>query len=92
MTDHDRIVPVLNAFNKLRGDYVSNGPHGCGSPAGIQYTYAVTFHWPRHTLIVDAGAALCGTGRGLTRDGTKLPQTLQDDTALDDALEAAYRA
>ena len=86
-----RILPVVDAFDALSGDYASVEPHPCGSPVGIVYTYAVTFHWPRHTLVVDADAALCGIGRGLTRDGHKLPQALEDDSKLDNALAAAYR-
>ena len=91
VTDGGSIRSVLDAFASLSGDYASVDGQACGSPAGIVYTYAVTFHWPRHTLVLDAGEALCGIGRGLTRDGHKLPQTLADDPRLDHALAAAYR-
>ena len=91
VADPGRIRSVARAFDSLSGDYASAERLGCGSPAGIVYTYAITFHWPRHTLVVDAGEALCGVGRGLTRDGHKLPQTLQDDATLDNVLAAAFR-
>ena len=71
------------AFDALKGDFASTAPHPCGSPVGLVYTYAVTFHWPGHTLVVDPGQALCGVGRRLTLDGSHLPQTLQDDSELD---------
>ncbi len=90
VTDPGRVRSVVQAFDGLSGAYDSVNPHGCGSPAGIVYTYAVTFRWPDHTLVVDAGAALCNVGRGLTRDGYHLPQTLQDKPELDDALSTAF--
>jgi hypothetical protein len=90
ITDQSHILDVVAAFDRARGDYASVEPGGCGSPVGIVYTYAVTFHWPAHTLVVDAGQALCGIGRGLTLDGSHLPQTLHDDTELDNALKAAF--
>jgi hypothetical protein len=63
--------------------------HACGSPVGIVYVYAVTFHWPGHTLAVDPGAELCGIGRGLTLDGTELTPTLENEDALDQILVGA---
>jgi hypothetical protein len=90
VNDHSQILAVIKAFDSLTGDFASVAPHACGSPAGLIYTYAVTFHWPGHNLIVSPGQALCGEGRGLTWDGSILPQTLQDDAELDNALTAAF--
>ena len=89
VTDHMRVLAVVAAFDALKGDFARTEAHPCGSPVGIVYTYAVTFHWPAHTLVVDPGHALCGVGRELTLDGSHLPQTLQDDSELDNALRAA---
>jgi len=89
VTDQMRVLAIAGAFDALKGDFASTAPHPCGSPVGIVYNYAVTFHWPAHTLVVDPGQALCGLGRGLTLDGSRLPQTLQDDSELDNALRAA---
>jgi len=89
VTDHKQLVAVVNAFDSLNGDSMT--PHGCGSPVGVVYDYAVTFHWPGHSLVVDPGQSLCGLGRGLTRDGKKLAQTLEDSETLDSALAAAFR-
>lgn len=36
-----------------------------------------------------AGALLCGIGMGPTLDGTRLPQTVEDDGALGTVLRAA---
>jgi hypothetical protein len=84
------MLAAVAAFDSLRGDFASHNPFGCGSPVGIVYTYAVTFHWPGHTLVVDPGVELCRIGRGLTLDGSHLPQTLQNDAELDNALKAAF--
>jgi len=89
VTDQMRVLAVVAAFDALKGDFASTGARPCGSPVGLVYNYAVTFHWPAHTLVVDPGQALCGVGRGLTLDGSRLPQTLQDDPELDNALRAA---
>jgi hypothetical protein len=89
VTDQMRVLAAVTAFDALKGDFASTAPHPCVSPVGLAYTYAVTFHWPAHTLVVDPGQALCGVGRGLTLDGSHLPQTLQDDSELDNALSAA---
>jgi hypothetical protein len=86
------ISRVVNAFNNLDGAMAHTKPSPCGSPGGIVYVYAVTFHWPGHTLTVDPGASLCRIGRGLTLDHSKLPQTLEDDNALDHALQHALDA
>jgi hypothetical protein len=91
VTDQMRVLAVVAAFDALKGDFASTRPGACGSPVGLVYTYAVTFHWPAHTLVVDPGQATCGVGRGLTLDGSHLPQTLQDDPELDNALRAAIR-
>jgi hypothetical protein len=88
VTDSATLDKALLAFNRLKGAYRQQSM-GCGSPAGIVYVYAVTFHWPGHTLAVDPGEELCGIGRGLTLDGTTLPQALEDDKALDHALQEA---
>jgi len=89
VTDPMHILAIIAAFNALKGDFASTGAHPCGSPVGLVYNYAMTFHWPAHTLVVDPGQALCGVGRGLTLDGSHLAQTLQDDSELDNALRAA---
>jgi hypothetical protein len=92
VSDPALLSSVVSAFDNLDGAFAHTTPAACGSPVGIVYVYAVTFHWPGHTLAVDPGAALCGIGRGLTLDHTKLPQTLADDHALDAALQAALDA
>jgi len=89
VTDQMRVLAVVAAFDALKGDFASTGPQPCGSPVGLIYHYAVTFRWPAHTLVAGPGQALCGVGRGLTLDGSRLPQTLQDDSELDHALRAA---
>lgn len=82
---------VVSAFNKLQGAF-AHTTQACASPVGLFYVYAVTFHWPGHTLAVNPGAPLCGIGRGLTLDNTKLPQTLADDHALETVLQDALGA
>ncbi|MGZ4587158.1 MAG: hypothetical protein ACXVX9_05090 [Mycobacteriaceae bacterium] len=89
VTDPALLTRVTSAFNNLGGAFAHTLPVACGSPTGDAYVYAVTFHWSGHTLAVDPGAPLCGVGMGLTLDGAKLPQTLEDDRTLDAALEAA---
>jgi hypothetical protein len=91
VTDPTLLTRVTSAFNDLDGA-VAHGPMPCGSPDDIVYVYAVTFSWPEHTLAVDPGAALCGIGRGLTLDGTKLLASLEEDGTLDTALQAALDA
>jgi hypothetical protein len=92
VTDKGHILGVVAAFDRARGDYASIGFGPCGSPVGLVYRYAMTFHWPAHTLVVDAGEPLCGIARELTLDGSTLPQTLHDDRELDNALKAAFDA
>jgi hypothetical protein len=92
VTDQGHVRAVVTAFDNLRGDFASTEPHPCGSPVGLVYTYAVTFHSADHTLVVDAGQALCGVGRALTLDSSRLPQTLEDNTQLNNALQAAFDA
>jgi hypothetical protein len=92
VTDQSHVLAVVTAFDTLSGDYASTDPQSCGSPGGLVYTYGVTFHWPDHVLVVDAGQKLCGVGRGLNLDGSLLPQTLQDDARLNNALRAAFDA
>jgi hypothetical protein len=92
ITDRSHILDVVAAFDRASGAYASVEPGPCGSPGGIVYIYAVTFHWPDHTLVVDPGQALCGVGRGLNLDGSQLPQTLEDDAELNNALSAAFDA
>jgi hypothetical protein len=89
VTDPARLDAIVDAYNDLEGAATGARPRACGSPTGDFRLYAVTFHWPGHTLAVDAGQPLCGTGRGLVLDGTALPQRLEDDDALDSALAAA---
>jgi hypothetical protein len=89
VADPALLSSVISAFNNLDGAMAHAEPFACGSPVGVVYVYAVTFHWPGHALAVDPGASLCGIGRGLTLDGVKLPQTLADDAALDAALQDA---
>lgn len=84
------LTRVISSFNSLSGAFADTLPVGCGSPAGDAYVYAITFYWSGHTLAVDPGEPLCGVGMGLTLDGVKLTQTLQDDSTLDAALEAAF--
>jgi hypothetical protein len=88
VADPKAVASLVAAFNNLEGAFVHE-PTPCGSPVGIVYTYAVTFHWPDHVLAVDPGAELCGVGRGLTLDGTELTPTLENDHAFDRILEAA---
>jgi hypothetical protein len=90
VTDQADIFSVVRVFDHVRGWYDSARSIACGSPGGIVYLYAVTFHWPRHTLVVDTGQPLCGTGRKLTRDGTTLPQTLDPNDQLDATLKTAF--
>jgi hypothetical protein len=90
VTDRGRIFDVVAAFDHTPGGFASTEHDGCGSPAGIVYWYAVTFHWPEHTLEVDTGQPLCGIGRALTLDGTKLPQTVAAGHGLHTALKAAF--
>jgi hypothetical protein len=90
VTDQGRIFTVIAAFNRIRGEYASFEPFGCASPVGLVYRYAVTFHWPGHTLVADAGEPLCEVGRSLTLDDTKLPQTLQEGHQLVRSLKAAF--
>ena len=89
VTDPALLTRVTWAFNNLSGAFAHTLPVACGSPTGDAYVYAVTLHWSGHTLAVDPGAPLCGVGMGLTLDGVKLPQTLEDDRTLDAALETA---
>jgi hypothetical protein len=88
-TDLGSIFQVIDAFNHAAGDYESSESFGCGSPAGVDHLYSVTFHWPGHSLAVAAGAPLCGVGRSLTLDGTKLPQTISNSHRLKVALKEA---
>jgi hypothetical protein len=90
VTDQSHVLAVVTAFDTLKSDYASTDPQPCGSPVGLVYTYGVTFHWPDHVLVVDAGQTLCGIGRGLNLDGSHLPQTLQDNAKLTNALRAAF--
>lgn len=91
VTDQGHIFAVIAAFNRVPGEYASFEPHGCGSPGGRRaYYYAVTFHWPGHTLDVDTGKPLCQIGRSLTFDDARLPQTLTDSPKLNRSLRAAY--
>ncbi|MGC4111306.1 MAG: hypothetical protein QM747_12950 [Nocardioides sp.] len=90
VTDPGHVNAVVNAFDKTPGEFEYPAPAGCASPVGIVYVYAVTFYWPGHRMVVDSGQPLCGVGRTLTRDDTKLPQQLADGTALDTALKAAF--
>jgi hypothetical protein len=92
VTDPSRILAVITAFNHVRGAYASLEPAGCGSPVGIVNLYAVTFHWPGHTLAVDAGQPLCEIGRRLTLDGAKLPQALTNSHNLSNSLRLAFDA
>lgn len=91
-SDPALVAKVASAYNGLRGAPAHTMSMPCGSPVGGMHVYAVTFHWPGHTLAVDPGATLCGIGRGLTLDGTELPQRLQDSSALDDDLQAVLDA
>jgi hypothetical protein len=89
VTDPSRISPIVAAFDRVRGDYTSGGT-ACGSPAGLIYRYAVTFHWARHTLVVAAGEPLCEIGRSHTLDGVKLPETLDEGHQLVRSLKTAF--
>lgn len=90
VTEQSLLFAVLAAFNGVPGEYVSVEPFGCASPTGIPHYYAVTLHWPGHTLAVDEGQPLCQIGRSLTLDGARLPQTLTHSHRLDKSLRAAF--
>lgn len=90
--DPAHLTDVASVFNGLDGATTGEQDGACGSPVGIVYSYAVTFHWPGHSLAVDPVAALCGVGRGLTLDDQKLSQSVDnvdDRGALDVALQRA---
>jgi hypothetical protein len=91
-TDPAVVASVVSAFNDDLGAMAHSRPLACGSPTGLVHVYAVTFHWPGHELAVDAGRPLCGVGRGLTLDDSKLPQSLADSPSLDAALQNALDA
>ena len=91
VTDLEAIDSVVAAFNSLNGA-TAHTTLPCGSPVGIVNAYAVTFHWPGHTLAVGSGQSLCAIGRHLVLNGTKLHQALEDDEALVVALQAAIDA
>jgi hypothetical protein len=91
LTDPSLLMRVTSAFDHLDGA-TAHVSMACGSPVGIVYAYSVTFRWPDHTLAVDPGSPLCGIGMGLTLDGTKLPQALEDDGTLATVLHAALDA
>ncbi len=90
VTDPALLTRITAAFNNLTGAFARVGPAACGSPTSGTYVYAVTFHWRGHTLAVDPGTPLCGVGMGLTLDGVRLPQALEDNPSLDAALEGAF--
>jgi hypothetical protein len=92
VTDQNFIFAVVAAFDRVRGAYVPAGGSACGSPDRLIYRYTVTFHWPGHTLLVEAGEPLCELGRRLTLDGVKLPEPLEEGHALVKALKAAFQA
>jgi hypothetical protein len=89
-TDEGSIFRVIDAFNHTAGDYVSSESFGCGSPDGVDHLYSVTFHWPDHTLAVDAGDPYCDVGRKLTLDDATLPQNLDNSPRLNQALKDAF--
>jgi hypothetical protein len=89
VTDERRIVALVAAYDRLPGAFQGTQPGPCGSPDRIVYASTLTFHWPGHALRVDPGAPLCGVGMGLTLDGRRLPQTIEDDDPLDTAVAAA---
>ena len=89
-TDQGNIFRVIDAFNQVPGDYASSESFGCASPVGVEHVYSVAFHWPGHTLTVDAGVPLCSVGRKLTLNGAKLPQDLANSHRLNRALKDAF--
>ena len=92
VVDRDRIESIVGAFNRLAGAPSRETGTACGSPVGGTHWYALTFHWPGHTLAVSTGQPLCGIGRSLTLDGTRLPATLEDGGGINATLEAAFAA
>jgi hypothetical protein len=92
VTDQNFIFAVIDAFDRVRGAYVPAGGSACGSPDRLVYRYSVTFHWPGHTLLVEAGEPLCELGRRLSLDGVQLPEPLEEGHAFVKALRAAFEA
>jgi hypothetical protein len=90
VSDQGDINAVVAAYDRAPGAYRSTEAFGCGSPVGIVYLYAVTFHWPRHTLVVDSGQPLCGIGRRLTRDDVRLRPRVESESPLDPVLKSTY--
>lgn len=90
VTDPDSLAALTSAFDRLRGAPLNADSAGCASPAGVVFLYALTFRWPGHTLAVEPGQPLCGVGMGLTRDGARLPQLLEDNGTFDAAAAAAF--
>jgi hypothetical protein len=92
VTDQALLRSIAAGYNDLLGATTNNEGFLCGSPTGGMHLYALTFHWPGHTLVVDPGQPLCGDGHGLTLDGTKLPESLEDSDEFDAVLENALQA
>jgi hypothetical protein len=89
-TDQGSVFRVIDAFNRVAGDYVSSESFGCASPEGVDHLYSVTFHWPGHTLAVGTGEPLCALGRKLTLDGTNLPRKLANSHRLNKVLKEVF--
>jgi len=94
LTDPASIGNVVAAFNGLLGSFEHQAPGPCASPGAplgdkVPPEYALTFRWPGHEMAVGTGAPLCGVGRPLTRDGTKLPQSLEDSDAFNQTIAGA---
>jgi hypothetical protein len=92
VTDPAEIARIVAAFNGLHGDDANVAGFACGSPVGEVDVYTVTFRWPGHILVADPGVPLCDRGRGLTLDGRKLPQTLEDSDTFDNVVQGALTA
>lgn len=85
VTDAGTIAALVAAYDALPGALDQQMP--CGSLTDIQYAYSFTMRSAAHTLVADQGSPLCGRGRGLTLDGRKLRQQVDNSEPFDQLLE-----